>query len=192
MPLFTGSLVKLVAGDAEIDSKLLAQWNRDSEFARLFDAWIVRPQTPKSLQPILEEDIADELRGHNFRILTRAEDKPIGVCGLFIIWEHGDAFVAIGLGERDYWGKGYGTDAMRVLLHYAFTELNLHRITLNVFAYNPRAIRSYEKCGFQHEGRQRGYLNRDGQRWDMIYMGILKHDWKQLQTPNPQSQNLGV
>jgi len=67
-----------------------------------------------------------------------------------------------------------------VVLRYGFNELNLRRVTLTVFEYNPRAIRSYEKAGFQHEGRVRQALLRDGKRWDMFYMGILRDDWKKL------------
>ncbi|MFM8321349.1 MAG: GNAT family N-acetyltransferase [Chloroflexota bacterium] len=70
---------------------------------------------------------------------------------------------------------------MRVLLRYAFQELPLNRVTLNVFEYNPRAVRSYEKAGFRVEGRVRGGLNRDGKRYDMIYMGILRAEWEALQ-----------
>jgi RimJ/RimL family protein N-acetyltransferase len=92
-------------------------------------------------------------------------------------WGGRDAFVGIAIGERDYWGKGYGTDAMRTILHYGFTEINLRRVTLTVFEYNPRAIRSYEKAGFRHEGRLRQFLNREGRRWDMLYMGILREEW---------------
>ena len=66
---------------------------------------------------------------------------------------------------------------MKLVLRYAFTELNLRRVTLNVFEYNPRAIRCYEKLGFQHEGRVRKYLNREGRRWDLMYMGIMKEEW---------------
>jgi len=57
-------------------------------------------------------------------------------------------------------------------------ELNLHRVSLDVFEYNPRAIRSYEKVGFKHEGRVRQALNRDGRRWDILYMGILREEWE--------------
>jgi RimJ/RimL family protein N-acetyltransferase len=67
----------------------------------------------------------------------------------------------------------------QIILRFAFTELNLRRVTLTVFEYNPRAIRSYEKAGFHHEGRLRGVLLRDGKRWDMLYMGILAEDWKE-------------
>jgi RimJ/RimL family protein N-acetyltransferase len=93
-------------------------------------------------------------------------------------WTHGDTFVGIGIGEPDYRGKGYGTDAMRVILRFAFMELNLHRVSLDVFEYNPRAIRSYEKAGFVIEGRKRRVVNRDGRRWDDIYMGILREEWE--------------
>jgi RimJ/RimL family protein N-acetyltransferase len=66
---------------------------------------------------------------------------------------------------------------MIVILRYAFQELNLRRVALDTFEYNPRAIRSYEKAGFVHEGRARGYLYREGQRWDLIFMGILREEW---------------
>jgi len=86
-------------------------------------------------------------------IRTLDGDCLIGEIGLDgIKYTHGDAFVGISLGERDFWGKGYGTDAMRVLLRFAFTELNLRRVSLDVFEYNPRAVRSYEKVGFVVEG----------------------------------------
>jgi RimJ/RimL family protein N-acetyltransferase len=68
---------------------------------------------------------------------------------------------------------------MNLILQYAFTELNLRRVTLDVFEYNPRAIRSYEKAGFRHEGRLRGAILREGKRWDMLFMGILREDWRQ-------------
>lgn len=64
-----------------------------------------------------------------------------------------------------------------MILQYAFLELNLDRVTLNVFEYNQRAIRSYEKAGFQHEGRQRGGCLREGKRWDMLYMSVLRKEW---------------
>jgi RimJ/RimL family protein N-acetyltransferase len=66
---------------------------------------------------------------------------------------------------------------MRLMLHYAFTELNLQRITLAVFDYNRRAVRSYEKAGFTYEGRERGFLYRDGERADTLFMGILRDEW---------------
>ncbi len=89
----------------------------------------------------------------------------------------GDTFVGIGIGERDFWGKGYGTDAMKVILRYAFQELNMRRVSLTTFEYNPRAVGSYEKAGFVHEGQARRFLLREGRRWDLLFMGILREEW---------------
>jgi len=113
-----------------------------------------------------------------FSIRTIAEDKLIGDLGLDVVdWSGRDAFVGLGIGESEYWGRGYGTDVMDILLRFAFTEINLRRVTLTVFEYNPRAIRSYEKAGFRHEGRERKVLNKEGKRWDMLFMGILREEW---------------
>ena len=89
-------------------------------------------------------------------------------------------FVGLGIGETEYWSKGYGTDVMNVLLRFAFTEVNLQRLTLTVFEYNTRAIRSYEKAGFHHEGRKHLALHREGKRWNELYMGILRQEWLEL------------
>ena len=180
--LLQGELVRLVAANSETDAELFARWSRDSEYMRLQSSWPTRlwsqKQAKEALRDWMEHEKPDAIE---FVMRTLAEDRPIGSIGLDgIRWSHGDAFVGIGIGERDCWGNGYGTDAMRVILRYAFTELNLHRVSLDVFEYNPRAIRSYEKAGFCVEGRQRQALHRDGRRWDMIYMGILRQEWEKL------------
>lgn len=90
--------------------------------------------------------------------------------------------MGLGIGERDFWGKGYGTDLMKLILRYAFLEVNLRRVTLTVFEYNPRAIRAYEKAGFRHEGRIRGGLYRDGKRYDELFMGVLREEWLNLES----------
>jgi RimJ/RimL family protein N-acetyltransferase len=69
---------------------------------------------------------------------------------------------------------------MRLMVRYGFTELNLHRISLTVFEHNPRGIRSYEKCGFKHEGRIRDFQLRDGNRSNLLHMGILRTEWENL------------
>lgn len=178
--LLQGKLVRLAAANSETDAELFARWTRDSEFGRLLDSDAPMPRSvgkaKKDIQEWMEHEKPDAIE---FLIRTLADDRPIGSIGLDgIRWTHGDSFVGIGIGERDDWGKGYGTDAMRVILRYAFRELNLHRVSLDVFEYNPRAIRSYEKAGFVVEGRQRQVLNRDGRRWDMLYMGILREEWE--------------
>lgn len=179
--LYRGELVRFVAPDPQQAAGKLAKWMRDSEFVRLLDTDPARLLSVDKYKEWLEKDLVEEQKNDElfFLIQTLEEARNIGLIGLDgIRWTHGDAWVGIGLGERDYWGKGYGTDAMRILQRYAFEELNLHRLSLSVFEYNPRAMRSYEKAGFVLEGRARQFLNRDGRRYDLIFMGILREEWE--------------
>ena len=177
--LLTGDLVRLAAVDPQTMAGALSRWGRDSEYWRLLAADPARLHSVKATREWLEKEMDNQLFPfYMFSIRTLEDDSLIGEIGLDgILWSHRETFVGISLGERQKWGKGYGTDAMRILLRYAFTELNLQRVSLTVFEYNPRAIRSYEKAGFKVEGRVRQFLNRDGQRWDMIFMGVLRDEW---------------
>ena len=182
--VFTGKLVRLSAVDPEEMSKAFARWNRDSEYTRLL-MMSARPlSSAKAIQKWMEKAIEEvSPTDFFFTIRTLDENKLLGGLGLDVInWAAREAFVAIFIGEREYWGKGCGTDAMNIILRYAFTELNLRRVSLGVFEYNPRAIRSYEKVGFRHEGRMRKYLNHEGKRWDIHFMGILRDEWLGLST----------
>ena len=177
--LFKGQLVRLSAEEPQVIAESFVRWQRDSEFHRLLTS---SPAGITSIPRVTEwvEKMLNERKERNFYfgIRTLEDDRLIGDMALEInLWSHGYTYVGIGLGEREDWGKGYGTDAMRILLRYAFNELNLPRVTLDVFEYNPRAIRSYEKVGFVHEGRVRQLLLREGRRWDLIYMGITRQDW---------------
>lgn len=180
--ILTGKLVRLSAFDPSEMSKAFPRWYRNSEYQRLLNSSIHPMQSPKATLKWMEEELNEiSLASHYFSIHTLAEDKLIGEIGLDVVtWPGRDAFVGLGIGETEYWSKGYGTDVMNVLLRFAFTEINLKRVTLSVFAYNPRAIRSYEKVGFRHEGRKRQALNREGKRWDELYMGILREEWLEL------------
>ncbi len=180
--LFTGKLVRLTAEDPQPYAEAVSRWLRDTECWRLQDSFPPRPISRRELKEDMEKNLEKDRPDFiPFSIHTLAENRLIGDIALFFIrWTHGDSFVGIGIQERELWGKGYGTDAMRVILRYAFAELNLHRVSLDVYEYNPRAIRSYEKCGFKLEGRARKSLNRFGRRWDDIHMGVLREEWEQL------------
>jgi len=88
------------------------------------------------------------------------------------------------IGEKDCWGRGYGTDAIRALLRFAFREMNLNRVWLTTGENNPRALACYRKCGFREEGhlRQDRYL--EGRYWDTILMGILREEFEALEEKN--------
>jgi len=177
--LFRGELVRLAAGDPQVMAETFSRWQRDSEYWRLLASEAAFTHSTRVIKAWIEKDFEqDPSPSSMFLIRTLKDDRLIGEIGLDPMRNgHGDTFVGIGIGEREYWGKGYGTDAMRIVLRYAFTELNLHRVSLDVFEYNPRAMRSYEKAGFKHEGRARGVLERAGRRWDLIFMGILRQEY---------------
>jgi RimJ/RimL family protein N-acetyltransferase len=102
----------------------------------------------------------------------------IGNIGLHgIEWKDRQAELGIAIGEKEYWGRGYGTDAVRTLLDVAFGQMNLHRVSLRVNADNPRAIRCYEKAGFRHEGTMRERVFRDGTYLDQHLMSVLDSEY---------------
>jgi len=190
-PLFHGELVRLAAPNPEADAEALSRWQRDAEFLRLLDSDAARPLPVAQNKTDMEAIVARE-SSFAFMIRTLADDRVIGFIGLGRPqWTHGDAWLGIGLGDREYWGKGCGTDALRVMLRFAFTELNLHRVSLGVFEYNPRAVRSYEKAGFVLEGRTRQDVRRDGRYWDSLWMGILREEWER-QNPKSQDSRMGI
>jgi RimJ/RimL family protein N-acetyltransferase len=190
--VLTGKFVHLSAFDPQEMSKALPRWNLNSEYQRLLNS-SARPMfSPKAEFQWMEEEVGElSPASYFFSIRTLAEDKLIGELDLDVVnWSGRDGFVGLGIGETEYWSKGYGTDVMNILLRFAFTEVNLQRVTLTVFEYNPRAIRSYEKAGFRHEGRVRKVVNKEGQRWDVLYMGILREEWMGLDTSRSRAFEL--
>lgn len=115
----------------------------------------------------------------HFVIETLDGNVPIGLCSLMDInWRDRQAEVGIIVGDATARGKGYGTDAMLVLLEVAFKWYQLHRVYLQVLADNEPAIRSYEKCGFSREGTLREAVFVDGGYRDMLLMSILDREHK--------------
>ena len=184
--LFIGQKIRLSAPDIDKDPALIAAWSRDPDFVQMLSSGIARPWTTVAAKKEMAENLGEnEPKPNLFSFLLRTLEpagqasRLIGLADLSLEhWSQRDAFIGIGLGERADWGQGYGTDAMRLILRYAFDELNLRRITLTVFEYNERAQRTYRKLGFQEEGRLRQRLNRYGRRWDMLFMGLLREEWK--------------
>ncbi len=179
MDSLSGTLVRLTAEDPQALAEACARWNGNSEYLRLLDATAANQISAKKITEWIEKD-QEKIPAKEwlFGIRSLEDGKLLGFIDLEgSTFPHGDAFVGIGIGEKEFWGKGYGTDAMKVILRYAFQELNLRRVSLNTFQYNPRAIRSYEKAGFVHEGRMRDFLHREGMRGDLLFMGILREEW---------------
>lgn len=175
--LLTGKLVRLAAPNPETDDVIVASWQRDTEYTRLLEVDPVTLSSAKHWRERFERTPNDRFFG--FAVRALADDKLIGFVNLMgVNHVNGNAWVGIGIGERDYRGKGYGTDAMKLVLRFAFLELNLHRVTLNALATNARAIRAYEKCGFVMEGITRGGEHRNRAHDDLVTMGVLRREWE--------------
>jgi len=110
------------------------------------------------------------------------DSKPIGTTGLQGIsqTDQGATF-GIAIGEKDYWSKGYGTEACRLLVRYGFEQLNLHRINSGVISFNERSLRMHRKVGFKEEGRQREGIYKNGRFHDHVNFGLLRSEWQTMQ-----------
>jgi RimJ/RimL family protein N-acetyltransferase len=180
--IYRGTLVRLGSESPEVMAKAFAKWDRDTEQHRLADSDPAQLWSEKKIKEGIEKRAEDNSKSFQFSVRTLEDDKLIGGVGLWISsWTHSEIWLGISIGERNYWGKGYGTDAMRLIVQYGFVELNLRRISLGLHAYNERALKSYQKVGFQLEGRTRGEGLRDGVRFDSLWMGILREEWFALQ-----------
>lgn len=176
-PLLQGEKIRLCAIDIEKDAPLFFRWRSDSEYWNLLTSAIAFPVNLGEIKRELQKWETDE-KVYSFGIHTLDDDRLIGLIELEVDCLHRDAWVGIGIGEADYRGKGLGTDAMLEILRFGFLELDLFRISLNTFEFNSPAIRSYEKIGFLEEGRMKDCLNWNGQRWDIVYMGLLRSEWE--------------
>jgi RimJ/RimL family protein N-acetyltransferase len=172
--LFYGNYVKLSAVREE-DTEIMVKWEEDAEYLRNVDTQIA---LPKNKEQLAAEGKTDSNEVY-FRLRTIENDRLIGFVAIHSIeWNNRTGLMAIGIGDSTNRNKGYGSDALKLILRYAFHELNLDRVGLEVIEYNNGGIRAYEKVGFQHEGRKRSIVYRDGTRYDLIVMGVLRAEWE--------------
>ncbi len=175
--LLEGTRVKLVPLNSG-DTTFVARWQQDTSYLRLLDANAAYPKSEAQVS----EWIREGQRGREhflFGIRVLLSDDLIGFLELGdVMWTHRNSWLTIAIGEPEYRGRGYGSEALTLALNFAFRELNLHRIQLTVFSYNDAAIHVYEKLGFQREGVYREFLERDGQRFDMYLYGVLRPEWE--------------
>lgn len=174
--LFKGERVRLTAFSDD-DIKLLKSWYSDSEFLRHYD---YSPAFPKSELQLIEmiKDVRKSNDMYIFAIRENIQDKLIGVCGYEnILWNNGTANLYIGLGDKEYRGKGIAREALSLAIDFGFMELNFHRVQLSVISYNGAAIYLYEKLGFIKEGVSREFVCRDNKRYDLYHYGLLRREW---------------
>ena len=109
------------------------------------------------------------------------DQKFIGTMGLHAIdWIECTAVTGTCIGEKDYWGKGYGTDAKMVFLDYAFNTLNLRKVNSHILDFNGRSQQFNKKCGYIEVGRLKAERLRSGVYCDEVILSVFKEDWKPL------------
>lgn len=158
------------------DAEKAQNYLNDFEVTRLLTPGIPFPYTLEDeKQWVSSQSAMKDL--YNFAIETLEDGRYIGGCGInHLDWKNSIATVGIFIGDKSLWGKGYGTDAMKLLISFIFEQMNINKIKLNVYAFNERAVKCYEKCGFVKEGTLRQEIYRDGRYYDVYVMGLLKTD----------------
>jgi RimJ/RimL family protein N-acetyltransferase len=171
----TGEKVELRRHDPR-NYTLYGSWYADPEVWRLTN-WAA-PMSRREVVRLFEERSKSRTED-SYAIHPRGQETPIGVISLMNISEaNSSADLSIIVGPREERDRGYGTEAISLLLDHAFGELGLHRVGLSVFEFNEPAISAYEKLGFRHEGRLRDALNRDGTFHGAFLMSMLAPEWR--------------
>lgn len=178
-----------IAPIASLDGALVRLRPRRSDDVTLFVRWYNDDEVRHWLHMSEVSDISLESEAARFEsaqndrtrlswIIETLDGTPIGNVTLVGIDElHKRAELGISIGEKEYWSRGYGTDAVRLGLRFAFENLGLQRVELITDADNARGIRCYEKCGFVTEGTLRNKRLRHGQPIDMLLMSVLREEW---------------
>ena len=152
---------------------LYYEWRNDPEVAQFDQPGFVRPMGYDEV----ETWSARMVEGLSF--ITFDDEQALGTAAFMNLDERNrHAELAIVIGNKDYWGKGYGTKIMDQLLEWGFNGINLNRLYLHVFASNQRAINLYEKMGFKLEGRLREMLFENGEYADVLVYGLLRSEYK--------------
>lgn len=154
------------------DLAAFLRWFNDPDIRRCLD--VIYPMSMADEERWFERQLDTEDRVFAIDVLDGEAWHHIGNVGLHRIdWRNRKALMGIVIGERERWGRGHGTEAVRTLARFAFEELNLGRLELETYDFNARAIRCYERCGFQREGLRRRAVFRGGSYHDVIVMGLL-------------------
>ena len=159
----------------DIGKKYLA-WVNDQEVVQYMDTGAF-PSTLKQLRNY-HDGVAASGNDLMLAIVNKKTNSHIGNIKLGgINWIHRFAHLGIMIGDKRFWGRGYGQEACALLLRHAFDRLNLNKIILGVCAKHDKAIRTYKKAGFKIEGRLKGMFNFNDRYLDKIVMGISRHDF---------------
>ena len=172
--MYEGRLVRLRAFDNS-DLMQCLNYSNDYKVMRGASGAILYPSTVDDEARAMGQSTSYTAGEYQFAIETKEERRFIGKCGFTRVnWKNRLAELAILIGDKEYRGKGYGTDAIQTLCRFGFEEMNLHKIKATVFDFNQSALRCYEKCAFEREGVLKQEMYREGAYHDVIVLGRIK------------------
>lgn len=174
--MLKGKLVKLREYREE-DIKIAQDYINDPDTIRSLAIAVPFPFTYADEKKFVEGNSAFNSE-YNFAIETLENPRYIGGCGIKNLdWKNSKLEIGIAIGDKKLRGKGYGTDAMKVLVDFIFNEMNINKIKLEVFTFNQGAIRCYEKAGFREEAILKNEVYRGGKFHDVVVMSIFRADY---------------
>ncbi|WP_027633591.1 GNAT family N-acetyltransferase [Clostridium hydrogeniformans] len=177
--MYRGEKVLLRAYKSD-DTEKAYEYVNDAELMRYLSPNVAFPMTYKEEKEWVEAQGQNKDGTYNFAIEDLESGRYIGGCGINEVnWLTRVVTVGIMIGDKDYWGRGYGTDTMNTLIKFIFSNMNVNKIKLYTFSFNERAQRCYEKCGFKVEGILKEEVFKDGQYYDEVIMSIFKNQWDQ-------------
>lgn len=180
MPNLAGKRIVLREYRKE-DLPYMRKWVNNSEITKYLSHIFLYPHTLNTTEDFLNSMLQGNSGIKGFIIAHKETEEYIGQIDLIKIdWVNRVGTLGIVIGTTEYLGRGYGTEAIKLIQKFAFNRLNLHKLDLEVRAYNERAIRCYKKCGFKEEGRIRENYFFDGKYTDTLFMGILKSEYEAM------------
>lgn len=180
--LFEGKLVRLTAMEADKDAEIEARWTQDLDFMHLVSSRVARPCSPQQVKKNHAEDEKNQQEILHFAIRLIADERLVGFLRFHHIeWNHGIAWIKMGIASPADRGHGYGSEALQLAARYAFDELNMRRLQIHIPSYNIKGMELVRKFGFCEEVRRREAYLTAGQRWDAVLFGLLRSDWSASQ-----------
>jgi RimJ/RimL family protein N-acetyltransferase len=192
--LFQGQSIYLAGIDRDQDAEVESRWTHQASYVRMLSVEPMHPMPPSLIKKRYEEmeKEIDQKRNQFYFTIHKKDSgesesgRLIGFVHIFWIeWQHGTGSLRLGIGDPTDWRKGYGSEALSLALRYCFDEINLYRLEARIPEYNMAARRLFEKAGFSEETRQREFLERDGQRSDLLHLGLLSEEWALCSRHNP-------
>ena len=176
MEVLVGSKFSLIPFKEEHISDTYIGWLNNPEVNRFLEVRFVH-QTRETVLAYVRSFYGD-LEKYMWGIYPNSTSDLIGTITLYDInRHHGRGVIGLMIGEKEYWGKGCGTEAIKLVVDYAFQRLNLHKVWAGVVAVNQGSVEAFQKAGFEIEGKMKSHVCIDDEYYDSLYLGVIRESF---------------